>query len=304
MNDAANGGRAACPRADGDPGRQACLDPATRVLTADLRWVAIADLAPGQELVACDAHPRPGVGRSTGSRAMRTAIVAHVRRGTGPAYRIRLDDGRSVVCAAGQRWLSQKSEPVALWRSIGGAGRCHDGRDRLRAGDRVRAIALPWGAPDPQDGWFGGIIDGEGSLAYGRCDGARLRACQCDGPVLDRMVAHCIARRYPHAVVTSRPYPTRFGRRPVHVIDMRGMSGLFRGLGLSRPARFIGVHWWEGKQLPNHGWHTIAAIEPLGEMDLADIRTSTRTCVAEGFVAHDGCMDEGQAIRGHYGHYT
>jgi len=260
------------------------LDPATRVLTADLRWIAAADVAVGQELVACDEHAPPG---GSGRRKMLTAVVESVRRTSGPAHRVVLDDGRLVVCSGAHAWLSRKSSHVGHWRSIEGSGRQRDGRDRLGPGDLVRAIGLPWGASDMQDGWFGGIIDGEGTLEYLRCKGARLAVYQCDGPVLVRMVGHCIARRYPHRVFSNGPHETGFSRRPVHSIRIATMSTLFRVLGQSRPVRFIGVRWWEGRGLPQDGWRAIVAIEPLGQRELVEIRTSTRTVIAGGFASHD-----------------
>jgi len=263
---------------------QACgLDPSTRVLTADLHWIAIADVEVGQELVAYDAHLQPG--RGNGCRKMRTAVVESVWRTSAPAYRITVDDGRVVICGATQRWLSQKRERQRYWRSIAGSGRFSDGRDQLKPGDRVRAIALPWGAPDPQDGWFGGIIDGEGSFQHRQC--MRLSVYQCAGPVLVGMSGHCIARRYVHWVASCRPDRPRLGKRPVHALHIAGTSNLFRVLGLSRPLRFIAARWWEGKLPPHNGWRTITAVEPLGEIELAAMRTSTRTYIAEGFITHD-----------------
>jgi len=267
-----------CPRPDNDgtagavtlaAGRHGCsLDPATRVLTADLRWISIADIRPGQELVACDEDPHPRPGRRNGCRKLRTAVVEAVRRSRAPAWRIRLDDGRSVVCAAGHGWLA-----------------------RLRPGDLVRTVALPWGARDAEDGWFGGIVDGEGSFGCAR-PGPRLIAYQCDGPVLVRMLGHCIARRY--AYFTSSDEGARhkkFGQRPVHAIHICGIASLFHVMGLSRPVRFIGTRWWEGRGMPHNGWRTITAIEPEGEVDFVEIRTSTRTCIAEGLVSHGAMQD-------------
>src|SRR6266404_9111182 len=39
-----------------------CLEPSTRVLTADLRWREIETLAPGDELIAVDEYA-PGTGK-------------------------------------------------------------------------------------------------------------------------------------------------------------------------------------------------------------------------------------------------
>lgn len=112
---------------------------------------------------------------------------------------------------------------------------------------------------------------------------------QCDGAVLQRMLGHCVVRRYGHHVTTNAS-TARLGSRPVHTIYISGMSALFQVLGLSRPVRFIGARWWEGKRMPDNGWRAITAIEKLGERDLADIQTSTGTYIAEGFVSHDAAF--------------
>jgi len=156
------------------------------------------------------------------------------------------------------------------------------------------------GARDHEDSWFGGVIDGEGSFSYRRrVGGTVLVVYQCDGPVLNRMLGHCIARRYVHSV-SSGP-ASKLGSRPVHWITVSGMREVFRVMGLSRPVRFIGIRWWEGKRLPDNGWHTVAAIEQLGETDLVEIRTSTRTYVAEGFVAHDAAGFAAENVEMHDG---
>ena len=72
-----------------------CLDPSTRVLTADLRWVRIDSLKPGDEVVACDEHVPGGRGAA---RSMRTATVQASVTMQAEKFKITLDDGREVVC--------------------------------------------------------------------------------------------------------------------------------------------------------------------------------------------------------------
>src|ERR1019366_4845074 len=61
-----------------------CLDPKTRVLTADLRWVNIESLRPGDEVVSVDEFP-PG-GRGPG-RKMRRATVVESNEVFKPAFK-------------------------------------------------------------------------------------------------------------------------------------------------------------------------------------------------------------------------
>jgi hypothetical protein len=43
---------------------------------------------------------------------------------------------------------------------------------------------------------------------------------------------------------------SKFGRRPVGKLSLGRMDEIFRLVGHTRPVRFIGRRWWEGKELP------------------------------------------------------
>src|ERR1700754_1424706 len=49
-----------------------CLDPSTRILTSDLRWLALNDITVGQEVLGIDEFPPGGTGPS---RKMRRSTV-------------------------------------------------------------------------------------------------------------------------------------------------------------------------------------------------------------------------------------
>jgi hypothetical protein len=255
-------------------------------LTADLRWVPIKDIRAGQELVATDEHPTLGLGKGKGHREMRTAVVERVLRTKAlSTYRIIFDDGRSVICSANHRWLSKKTQKQGEWRSISGASRATDDRSALKPGDMIRAVTTVWDETELSDAWFGGIIDGEGSLDFKNRTGVDLAVSQCAGEVLDRMVSHCNEREYKYCVVSDDgPRRTKFGAQAVHAISISNIPDLFRLIGRSRPVRFIGRSWWNGKRLPHGGWRTITSIELIGNKNQIDLQTSTGTFIAEGFV--------------------
>jgi len=265
--------------------QQGCLDPNTKVLTTDLTWVKIKDLYVGHSLVACDEEMSRTQGRAK-CRKMGTAIVEKKWDTYCPAYEITFDDGRKVVCSANHRWLSRKSKVDPRWRSV--VGKVPDNRDGLKVGDLVRTITETWGQPTFEDAWFGGMIDGEGSLDYKNRTGADMSISQVEGPVLERMKRHCLERRYGGCVVSGDgPRRSKSGLKPVRVISIGSAKSLFRLFGLSRPTRFIGKEWWEGKKLPRDCWHKIVSIKFLGKKNLVDIQTSTGTYIAEGFVSHN-----------------
>jgi hypothetical protein len=72
-----------------------CLDPNTKVLTADLIWKPIKDLVVGEKLISVDeksSHKR-GV-----ARKMRTGEVEGIVFHKRDTYRITFSDGQTIVC--------------------------------------------------------------------------------------------------------------------------------------------------------------------------------------------------------------
>lgn len=263
-----------------------CLDPKTLVLTADLKWIPLRSVKVGQELVATDEHTSAGKG--LGTRRMRTAVVEHVWSSTRQAYKIAFADGRSVVCSAEHRWLSRKSNVQPQWRSIAGSSKSKNGLSGLRVGDEIRSVCGTWGKSTLDDAWFGGVVDGEGSLDFMRRSGADLSVSQRANKVWEKMVKHCDARGYKYCVVSDDgPRKTKLGRDPVHAISISNLPDLMRLVGLSRPERFIDSQFWVGKRLPDGGWKKIVSIEPVGEMGLMDLQTTTGTFIADGLVSHN-----------------
>ena len=267
-----------------------CLDPKTRVLTADLTWVKIADLLPGQEVVAVDEY-FPG-GRGKG-RKMRTATIEVVKKVRRKAYKISFDDGRSVICSAQHPWLSRKIGTDTVWRAI---EQTKYGKGVLKIGTKVRWITKPWGESSFEDGWFGGILDGEGSIAKNNVS-AGINAAQRAGDVWDRMVKYAEGKYNFRIETDYRKAGTssKLGNKIIHKICFGRMDEMFRLIGQTRPSRFLSSKFWEGRDLPGKksaiGWSKITKIEEVGERVMIDLQTSSKTFIAEGFVSHNSTFE-------------
>lgn len=269
-----------------------CVDPKTRILTAELKWVAIEDLSVGQEIIGVDEFGAGGKGQH---RKMRTAKVEAVARVHRKAYRIVFDDGREVVCTDRHPWMTRKAHVDARWRSISGKGNHVVGR--IKVGTQIRWIAKPWGDSSVEDGWFGGILDGEGSMAKDT-ESAGVCVAQRPGSVWDRMEEYLRTRGYSYRIEDDKgSRPSKFGKVPVPKLCIGRQDELFRLLGQTRPTRFINRRFWEGRELPGKksgiGWSTVSSIEEIGEQTMIDLQTSTGTYIAEGFVSHNttlGCL--------------
>ena len=261
-----------------------CYDPSMRVLTADFRWVPIGTVKPGQELVSVD-EDIPG-GRGCG-RKMRRAVVEGVREVYEDAFRIVMDNGVALIATGPHRHLcKRRGGTEAIWREV----------SETRVGDEIRYVTTPWTSADPtyEDGWFGGLLDGEGSMRAKDTGGFEITVAQRPGAVLDRARRYLTDRGYCfHEEIDARKAgeTSKFGDTPVHKLVLHRMNQAFRLLGETRPERFVSDPWWEGRDLPGKrsgdAWAKVVSIEPLGKRRMIDLQTSTKTFICEGFVSHN-----------------
>jgi hypothetical protein len=262
-----------------------CLSGSTRILTSDLRWVPICDVPIGQEIVAFDEYS-PGPNQA---RRMRTAKVLDRWEINRTAYKLTFSNGVSYTAGANHPILCKRRFSVdTQWRAV----------SNLKVGDQVRVICEPWGPMSPEDGWMGGIIDGEGSLRrIGKAEENKrcgIGVSQRKGVVLDAIYDYFLKNGYhirnqmdSRAPVSS----SKFGSLPVDKVEVCRSNDCFRLLGKTRPKRFIGIPWWEGHELPGkksgYGWVELESIECVGEQPLIDLETSTGTFIAEGQCHHN-----------------
>src|SRR5690606_1918491 len=192
-----------------------CLDPATRILTADLRWLPIDEIEPGLEVVGVDED----FASHRNHRTMRTARVAAKAEIFDDALRFRMQDGRELVMSPGHRMLSFRGSRCEWIQAR-----------RLRIGDRLRFITEPWESTDIEDAWLGGIIDGEGHTRQKHRAGCEISISQVGGPVLDRIRAYVSSRGYTHRVEWDARLPgvSKMGRKIVGRVVISRMNELFR----------------------------------------------------------------------------
>jgi hypothetical protein len=287
-----------------------CLDPETKVLTADLRWRRIDDLQVGEEVVAVDEgrtiderralfaarqrEYRQGIHRGRAKchtvkeRKMRTARIEAKWYSEREAVRITFDDGRTLVSSREHQFLCRQRGGVdPIWQKT----------EDIKLGDQVRYITRPWSEPTNADAWAGGIIDGEGSLDANKY-GAEISITQTFNVVYDAAHQYLTLAGYNFNETADRRESSKDGKgklgsKDVGRLHISRMDEVFRLIGQTRPVRFIDKRWWEGKCLPGKksgiGWAHVIKIELLPKQRMIDIQTTARTFIAEGFVSHN-CM--------------
>jgi len=286
-----------------------CCHPGTLILTSDLKWVPIKDIQIGQDVIATDEYPSGGFELATGEkrrypRKLRTATVEGKSSILEVAYRLKMDDGRELILTGEHKMLSRlrKGDKGVPFRDKYGKG---DGCESwtlwrkakdFRVGDEIQWVAKPWEDGSNEDGWFGGIVDGEGCLGNLKGRSVDISACQAVGPVFDRMEKYVKEKGYHYRIEASEPpkvgdpTPTGVRQTPgkqVKNVKVGRLNELFQIIGQTRPTKAIGKRWWEGHTFPKRSWSKVVSIEKLQVQEMIDLQTSTKTYIAEGFVSHN-----------------
>ena len=274
-----------------------------------MKWVRIDDLKVGDELVACDEGEKPderkkrntqyhrdrknGIYRGVSThkhfrpeRRMRTAIVEGKWESFRTPFEIMFEDGRKIISSPDHQFLAKErsgSDPV--WCKA----------RELRIGSEIRSITKPWEEPSYEDGWAGGIADGEGSMRARKMSGVEITITQTLNRVHERMKKYLESHAYTfgHSVDTRKAgTSSKLGNKDVARFKLSRMDEIFRFIGQTRPSRFMIERWWEektmpGKRIEGRAWAKVVSIKILPPQRLVDIQTSTRTFVAEGLISHN-----------------
>jgi intein/homing endonuclease len=279
-------------------GRQlgACFAPHHKVLMEDLGWRDIGDIKVGDKVVAVDEmigdSGQSKAGRSL-CRRYKTAVVEFVARHLKMAHKVRLVSGRELVVTGDHRMLSRQRGGVsAVWREV-----CN-----MQPGDFIRsAVRPPPEALTYEDGWFAGIIDGEGCRSSPSESSVSVSVSQVEGPVLERIKAYLGSidvRYYDTADTREAGTSSKLGTKVVHRIEIGRLADVVHLMNRCRTSRIrfsaadlecrkIGGNRTpegEGKQ---SSWDEIVGIEPVGEIEVVDLQTSAKTYIVEGLVSHN-----------------
>jgi hypothetical protein len=261
-----------------------CLDPETRVLSADLTWGPLKGLSVGDKVVSFDEFPKA----EGEQRKMREATVEGIRWSRSEPLKITFEDGTAVVCSENHRWFRVSQDGNnGKWIFAGRPPRQGSAGNpgSLKIGDHIRHIVDPWEVDESREGgYMAGILDGEGwmsSSLRSTYSAYRVGFSQNEGHVLDESVRILKQARFDlHTIETM----------PCKQIEVHGLADGLRMLGTYQPLRLMArsAEFWEGRT-PRGKIKSkkIVSIEKLPEQDLVDIQTSEGTFLAEGLVSHN-----------------
>ena len=261
-----------------------CVSPETPILTEDLRWVEAHTLRVGDEILGFDEQG----GTRERRRSTRPARVEKALTRTMNRVRVRTARG-DLICTPNHMWLvfSDDAARMSTWKRS----------DKLKPGDILSRYFEPWtDTPGYEEGWLGGMMDGEGCLVIGV--GHRnprvnsICISQNPGPVLDRVKSY-LGR---HGFEYNESVP-----RKCHVIRVGGgFPEHMRLLGLCRPTRLLeklraeGAMYTREMRVTDHV--EVLGVDVIHRGPITSLQTDTKTYVADGYGAHNTFIIDSQAM--------
>lgn len=247
-----------------------CVAPGTRVCTADLRWVPVEDIKPGDKLVGFDEEiAKPGH-----RRLMRVAVAESTKVIQKPMCRVFFSDGTVIRCSQDHGFLAHRYKNNGPFQWVRAKN--------LKMGCRVQ-VAVPVVRPDDSfgAGYISGLYDGEGYLSHAGV-GITSGISQRPGPVWDE---YC-------RIMGSRGFGGFYeGQKNTDGVMTSKHSGwqTLQILQAFRPVRLLEKYGYDGHAIPSGAPKvTVASVELLDELDdVISLQTSTRTFVAEGICSHN-----------------
>lgn len=260
-----------------------CLSADARVLTADLRYVALGSVKVGDRLIAFDEKPG-GTGESA-YRKWCCAKVLQADRVTMPSYEVTMEDGTQFIASENHLWLTA-AENDKRWRKT---SELVTGNHRA---DRPTRIVKPLTMWDEDKSWESGYlaaaVDGEGHLSQiERLNGGAsfiLGYGQCDNAMRSGVLEAC--EKLGFSMLGSIMNGTD-GRCINHTVG-GGRAKVMEFLGRMRPPRLMKKFNPEIMGVM-HAPNAVAvkSCRVIGDYPVIAIKTDTSTFIAEGFASHN-----------------
>lgn len=278
-----------------------CVSPDTLVLTADLRWQPAGELELGDALLSFEEYPPQG---SHGGRSFSVCEVEKndvVRR---PCYELRFDDGTTVTCSSGHRWLvkSQVQKRLGTQQWV----RTEDLRcDEVNSHQVYKPLDV-WQEDSSWDaGYAAAGFDGEGCVSRSYRNSYRVSFAQTDNSMLEQMRATLKALGFEFSEkINSRHRLLRQDgtpRKSLHSLEIGRKRDMLRFLGTVRPRRLMDRFYAEGGARGRLGGEAVRLISKtyVGEQDVVMLDTSSRTYFANGLASHNcTCACDANIVQG------
>ena len=249
-----------------------CLHPDTKVLKADLTWIPISQIQIGDDLVGIDEY---GLSTDKRRRRLKHSKVEGKYTKVSEAYGIEFGDGQFIIASPNHQWLQVDKPQKGIDRTYTKWIRT----DELQPGMKLKYIAKPWDInTNWEAGYAAGLLDSEGTTGR-RC----VNFTQNEGVVLDK---YCeILEGWGFYLGAGYNYQ---GKPKAKTISINSMAKYLKLIGSTRPPRMLlrSPSLWEGK-VPYDKVEVKLVVKLEPPTELIDIKTSSKTFIAEGLASHN-----------------
>ena len=266
---------------DADFGIMLCIDPKTKVLTSNLRWVNASTIKTGDEIIGVNEYPE--LNKKGEKRRLLRTIVENIDVIEQPKLRIYTTEGSTIV-SEGHRFLVYSSHTGGyIWKEA----------IKLNEGDLIRYCVKPWEITDSwYSGWLAGIADGEGCLYQGDRKGhVRLSISQSNKQGFAAIIRE-------HLKLNGYPFYESLNK--TDVVNFYLQSGkVLEFLGKERPIRLLSkfIEAIDNTRLGlpyDPTYARIQKVKKIGIGPVITIGTTSRTLITDGFVSHNSwCIKDG-----------
>lgn len=269
------------------PSSPFCLEPSTRVLTDDLRWVPVGDLVVGDKVVGFDEHNPGGHGNG---RSWRQAEVTETSIIHALRYELTMASGKRIVCTGEHMWLSKKPLPGTGRGNRQGIRVPHTYQwwktTQLRPGDQIKTLGVdPWSTDETREGgYLAGVFDGEGHIGTGKTRGL-WGFSQNPGPVLDHTMKLLAGKGF-----LFRDHISEYRIHKLYSVG--GFPQTLRFMGSIRPERLLPkvMDQFYGSRIyskTSGAPDVVVSVRQVEDGPVVALGTSTNTLVAESLLSHN-----------------
>lgn len=253
-----------------------CVALGTKVLTDDLRWVAVETLKTGDKLVSIDENPTHNHTKRP-SRYWRRGTVLHSYIEQQPSALVEFSDGTTLITSLNHPWFTKNNRWITTNEML-----VHlKGRGRGKV--IIKRIFKPWKSRhDYKGGWVAGFWDGEGSTSPHDKKRTRIVATQYRRDVAEVAIKH----------LNDCGYDAKYDGKKIYVNG--GKTTVMRFIGEIRPFRMLknfdigdfGI-FCVGEWKQDCNLLEVISVTNIGMQDVVHLGVDTKTYIANGFIMHN-----------------
>lgn len=250
-----------------------CLEHSHRVLTSDLRYVALKDLKIGDSIIGFDEF----IDDEVGCRKYKTSTVEKLDFELAQLYSVTLSNGKVFKTTADHLWLVKDSQGSYVWKKT----------IDLTPEHEINPLFDVWDELTTKDaGWLSGFFDGEGHLGKpnSKQGGLHVGFGQNDGAVFKKAIRLINVLGFKTLTYdNSRCIQVKIGGPSNDKLKFLGSIRPIRLLNKFKPEMLGRVQ--KRDNIPSV---YVVAVTLSDVGTIAKIQTSTRTMIVDGY-AHHNC---------------